>query len=296
MRTQSVGIYLLAFASGVCAQETYSAKSLFFGEDNNVVAVSTTQNNKISTAVATKQNGIKKPPNQLAGKNSSQTKDIGLSYFIRLQNKDGSYSEVLTSRKFKSGERFQIALKVNRPSYIYVLNESDSGKVVQIYPQPGVDNFINAMGSVILPGKGTFEFDQEPGIEQLLVYVSETPLTHGIIERVKQMRPDMETAKSAPVKTGESCEQMANETQGAEISANMQLASAGSYASKGIAYIKEEQCSTEAPKTGSYASKGIIFSDDTNTNTNFRQSASYVVKNIVNSDASLFLKIKLHHQ
>ncbi len=294
MRTQSVGIYLLAFAGGVCAQETYSAKSLFFGEDNNVIAVSTTQNNKNSTSVATKQNSVKKTPNQLVSKKSSQTKDIGLSYFIRLQNKDGGYSEVLTSRKFKSGERFQLALKVNRPSYIYVLNESDSGKVVQIYPQPGVDNFINAMGSVILPGKGTFEFDHEPGIEQLLVYVSETPLTNGITERVKQMRPDMETARSAQATTGESCGQMANETQGAEISANMQLASAGSYASKGIAYIKEEQCSTEGPKTGSYTSKGIIFSDDTNTNVS--QSASYVVKNIVNSDASLFLKIKLHHQ
>lgn len=73
----------------------------------------------------------------------------------------------------------------------YILNEDPNGQVTQIYPQPGRDNFVNAMGVVFLPSQGAFEFDHNPGTEQLLVYVSKKPMPGAMPERVKTMRPDI---------------------------------------------------------------------------------------------------------
>lgn len=294
MRLHLTAISLLLLAGGANAEESYSAKSLFFGEDNSVVAVSTTQKDNVPTAAASKQTDVKKPAIQVAQKKDHPAKSVGLSYFIRLQNPDGSTRDVLTSRKFKSGERFQLGLKVNRPSYVYVLNEGPGGKVVQIYPQPGVDNFINAMGTVFLPGKGAFEFDHEPGTEQLLVYVSSTPMAHGVTDRVRQMRPDVITASAAPAITGANCLQPVMTKVTSISNDNFQLASAETYTSKGIGFTEDTLCAQETSKPETYASKGIAFSDDADGGG--LQSASYVVKQATTPDASLFLKIKLNHQ
>lgn len=275
----------LLLAGSVHAQaETYSAKSLFFGEDNSVIAVSTTPKDQTPTAVAASQDSVKKT--KVAQK---KPKNIGVSYFIRLQNPDGSSRNVLASRKFQSGERFQLGIKVNHPSYVYVLNEDPSGKVTQIYPRPGGDNFVNAMGTVFLPGKGAFEFDQEPGIEHLLVYVSRTPMAHEMPQRVQQMRPDVITASAAPIAFGASCDPAG--MNGAAQSGGMQLASAGDYAAKGITLA--DTCTQDIAK-GEYASKGIAFTEDADSAG--LQPASYVVKQATTQDASLYLKIKLHHQ
>jgi Domain of unknown function (DUF4384) len=294
MRLHLTAISLLLLAGGANAEESYSAKSLFFGEDDSVVAVSTTQKDSVPAAAASKQDDAKKPAVQVAQKKNNPSKSVGLSYFIRLQNPDGSTRDVLTSRKFKSGERFQLGLKVNRPSYIYVLNEGPGGKVVQIYPQPGVDNFINAMGTVFLPGKGAFEFDNEPGTEHLLVYISSTPMTHGMTDRVKKMRPDVITASVVPAITGASCVQPVITQMMSAPNENLQIASAETYASKGIGFTEDAPCAQETPKPETYASKGIAFSDDSDAGG--LQSASYVVKKTTTPDASLFLKIKLNHQ
>lgn len=281
----------LLLAGSVSAQESYSAKSLFFGEDNSVVAVSTAQKEKTPPTPAVNQDGTKKAPVQIAKKKSTP-QNIGVSYFVRLKNPDGSSRDVLASRKFKSGERFQLGIKVNHPSYVYVLNEAPNGKTTQIYPQPGVDNFINAMGTVFLPSKGAFEFDQEPGTEQLLVYVSTSPMTQ-ISDYIKQASPDVITAIATPVASAANCIQPATV---AIPNNGAQLASAETYASKGISFTENTTaCAQETQKPeSSYASKGISFTDDNGADT--LQSASYVVKKTTAPDANLFLKIKLNHQ
>jgi hypothetical protein len=35
----------------------------------------------------------------------------------------------LTRRIFKSGEKFQLGVKVNHPSYVYILNEAPDGTI-----------------------------------------------------------------------------------------------------------------------------------------------------------------------
>ena len=273
MRHNLITLSLMLVAAGAGAEESYSAKSLFFGEDDSVVAVSTSPKNKGAT---------------VAQKKSATTTNIGASYFIRLKNPDGTTHDVLASRKFKSGERFQLGVKVNTPSYIYIFNEDPSGKVTQIYPQPGHNNFVNAMGVVFLPSQGAFEFDNVPGAEQLLVYVSSKPMASGMPEHVKSMRPDVVSAlpdASAPNCTAAALDTQALNRNGRE------------YASKAITFSDDSQCnSTEAkPTRDSYASKGITFSDDAAPAAG-GQVASYVVKTKTTPDASLFLKIKLAHQ
>lgn len=296
MRFTLTALSLLFLAGVASAQESYSAKSLFFGEDESVVAVSTSKKDA-PTALAADQDGVKKgTPKVAASKKATPAGNIGASYFIRLKNADGSTRNVLASRKFKSGERFQLGVKVNRPSYVYIFNEDPNGKVSQIYPRPGRDNFIDAMGVVFLPSQGAFEFDQEAGVEQLLVYVSPTPVATGMPERIGTMRPDVVTAtpETAPVVAAASCEQPAVASAPAPAAPGVLIASAGDYAAKGIALSDDAGCAKDAAKGESYAAKGIAFTDDSDAGGT--QAASYVVKKTTSTDASLFLKVKLDHK
>ena len=259
MRHTLTILSLLLMAGAAGAEETYSAKALFFGEDDAVVVAST----------------------------APKKAHIGASYFIRLKNPDGSTRDVLTSRKFKSGERFQLGVKVNTPSYIYILNEDPNGKITLIYPQPGHDNFVNAMGVVFLPSQGAFEFDHVPGTEQLLVFVSPKRMPDGMPERVRKLRPDIVSAPS---------DTPASNCAAVAASPSAITDSGRELASKGISFADDNQCSASAAVLASetYVSKGIAFSDDAAPAAGGR--ASYVVKTKAAPDTSLFLKIKLTHQ
>ncbi|WP_439687731.1 DUF4384 domain-containing protein [Cupriavidus oxalaticus] len=294
MRLQYAALpFLLAASGATCAQESYSAKSLFFGEDNDVVAVSTTRPTAVAVAPAVAP-AQKAAPAKVASKKPA-SQNIGASYFIRLKHPDGSTRDVLASRKFKSGERFQLGVKVNKPAFITVFNEDGNGKVTQIYPRPGNDNFVNAMGVAFLPSQGAFEFDHEPGVEHLLVYVSQKPAPSNIPEGIRKMQPDVVTATyTAPdAATMARCDVPAStsavNTMPQPEGADERLL----YASKAIKLADDAACAKAAP-AALYASKAIVFSDDADTGG--MQAASYVVKKTTTPDASLFLKIRLLHE
>lgn len=267
---------LLLLSGVVTAQEGYTAKSLFFGEDGNVVATSATQKSpEAKPVLAAKQVTTAKPKKLLAAR------QIGASYFIRLKNADGSTSDVLANRSFKNGDRFQLGVKVNRPSYVYVLNQDPHGQLAQIFPAGGQDNYVNAMGTVFLPSRGAFEFDATPGTEQLLVFLSPTPMRGGVNELLGKSQPDLEVGLAS----GGSC---APRMAGAHL-----LADAGNsgYTSKAITYKEEAECAAPA-----YTSKAITFSDDPSPGEG-GQVASYVVKKTTGkADSKLLLKIKLAHE
>ncbi|MBY0243062.1 MAG: DUF4384 domain-containing protein [Burkholderiaceae bacterium] len=273
MKTHLIAASLLLATSAATAQQGYSAKSLFFAEDGKVVSAST---GKAASAPAVASTA---PPvtKKLA------SKQLGASYFIRLKNDDGSTRDVLASRSFKSGDRFQLGVKVNKPSYIYVLNQDPDGNVSQIFPVPGQDNYVNAMGTVFLPAKGAFEFDAKPGTEHLLVFLSPSPMKDGLVEAARKNQPDL-VAGAIANQDGERCNAPA-------LAAGSDSAYAQDYAAKGIAF-KEE-----APRCGpAFASKAITFSDDPAPGEG-GQVASYVVKQVSSqAGKNLFLKLKLNHQ
>jgi hypothetical protein len=285
---------LLAASSVAWAQESYSAKSLFFGEDNDVVAVSTAgkTGDKASTAVAASTGA--KPASLKVAQKKPASRSIGASYFIRLRNQDGTERDVLASRKFKSGERFQLGVKINKPGHVLVFNEDANGKVTQIYPQAGRDNFVNAMGVVFLPAKGAFEFDQEPGVEHLLVYVSQEPVPVNLPDRIRTMQPDLVTT-SSPMPAPSTVASCDAPTPALDAAAQVEGTNERVvYASKAIKLTDDAACASAAPEGALFASKAIVFSDDADSGG--MQAASYVVKKVTTPDANLFLKIRLLHE
>jgi hypothetical protein len=269
------------FASSLaCAQEGYSAKSLFFGEDGAVVAASTGKKPAAAAPVLAKSDAKPKQNKRLA------PRQIGASYFIRLKGEDGSTRDVLANRTFKSGDRFQLGVKVNKPSYVYVLNQDPDGKLSQIFPVAGQDNYVNAMGTVFLPSRGAFEFDAKPGAEQLLVFLSPTPVNAGVNELLGKAEPDLDVGRFA----GATC------TGAADRMASAPLPMDGpQFASKAITFKDDAGAGCGAAHPA-YASKAIVFNDDPEPGQG-GQVATYVVKKATaKSDKNLFLKIKLAHE
>lgn len=267
---------LLLMSGAAFGQQAYSAKSLFFGEDGEVVAASTGTKPAAKAAAA-------KPGAKLA-KKTLAPKQIGASYFIRLKRADGSTEDVLASRDFKSGDRFQLGVKVNRPSYVYVMNQDPDGNLAQIFPVNGQDNYVDAMGTVFLPARGAFEFDAKPGVEHLLVFLSPKPMSGNVKEQLRIAEPDMVAGLSENAAGGR-CD--------APALAAAAPGSGDAYAAKGIAF-KDDAPACAAPPA--YAAKGISFSDDPAPAAG-GQVATYVVKNTeAKANKNLFLKLKLNHQ
>jgi hypothetical protein len=158
------------------------------------------------------------------------------------------------------------------------------------------------MGTVFLPSQGSFEFDNKPGIEQLLVYVSPTQIDDKISERVRESSPDMistfvDTSSSVPAACAPV--QTAKTTAPSEWRTVESADTEPRYASKGISFSDDATaaCDSGATKpSAAYASKGISFSDDAEPASG-GQVASYVVKNTgAQTDKSLYLKLKLVHE
>lgn len=150
-----------------------AAKALFY---DDAVSVMCTGDKCPDKPEATKPPRPNKPAAARPPAAREAPTSIGVSYQIRMMQSDGSFRQVQPDRIFRSGERFQIIVKVNRPSYIYVDNLSPSKRLTQIYPIGSQNNYVGAMGSIVLPQGNFFEFDSEPGIEQLYILVSSTPV------------------------------------------------------------------------------------------------------------------------
>lgn len=293
MRHTLPALSLMLLCAGSAAQQGYSAKSLFFGEDDKVISTSTSSHQAIAQKGAA-------PAKQLASvmhKPAINPKQMGASYFIRLKNPDGTQRDVLASRHFKTGEKFQLGVKVNRPTYVYILNQEADGSINQIYPQPGRDNFINAMGTVMLPAQGTFEFDEKPGTEQLMVYMSATPMPGDMVRHIRSARADVVSAPADVYASVETCGEQRDVTQSSV--AGNENANGKLYAAKGITFNAGTgtACTSpsEARKELAYASKGITFSEDSASGDG-NQVAAYVVKPMAKADNNLFLKLNLVHE
>ncbi|TDV37351.1 uncharacterized protein DUF4384 [Paraburkholderia caballeronis] len=340
MRYPLATLALAALASHAFAQEQqYTAKSLFFGQDNSVVAVGTEQPSATAatsaTAVAAAP-GEGKPAGKIVKVAQKKPAQIGVSYFIRLKDADGTTHDVLARRVFKSGEHFQLGVKVNRPSYVYILNEAPDGTVTQIYPQPAQDNFVDAMGTVFFPARGSFVFDDKPGMEKLMVFLTPEREHQDVTQRLRHVAPDLVSTPAAMNTAAATCTTPGLATADAASGDVMPaMAASGGVApmqtadaSNGAAPMQMPMPDTQAnpapmqmadASTG-YAAKGIAFSPEQgpasgcgNTQTQDYsakgiafsddaapaaggQVASYVVKQAPKSGGHLYLKINLAHE
>lgn len=313
MQKTIIAFSLAVLTCGASAQEGYSAKSLFFAEDGAVATANTgTPAPPVEPAlplVAQKKKPEVKKTVVATAKKARAKADtqLGTSYFIRLKNSDGTTKDVLASRQFVTGEKFQLGVKVNRPSYVYVLNQAPDGKVTQIYPQPGKDNFIDAMGTVFLPGRGSFEFDGPPGTEQLLVYMAAKPLDVPASTKIDGMKPDIVASNSGVSSfAGPSCSPVTATVGGAAtppvtatewktVTEAQPLVADAGYSAKSIVFAADGECAAAPAGSDGYASKAIVFSEDVQPDTD-GHVAAYIVKTMTSKEDGLYLKLQLKHQ
>lgn len=279
----AAGLLALLLAGSAAAQEGYSAKAIFFGADSQAVAVGTAAQPATATASAPANAKVVSTAAKTSTKIAARKVPpaLGASYFIRLKQPDGATQDVLASRTFKSGERFQLGVKVSRPTFVYIMNEGPDGQLTQLYPAAGQSAMLDAMGVVFLPAHGAFEFDGQPGIEQLSVVMSPKALDRPG-ETLRGAKPDLVSDPSPQLAAGPA----------ACGAAPVLDSAAPSYAAKGVRYTEDSAPAVCAP---AYASKAIIFSDDPKPAAG-GQVASYVVKPKAKPTDSLHLKLKLVHQ
>lgn len=265
-----------------------SAKALFFGTDGKVKVVRTAlppaQGAQAIAGPATVAAVAK--PQRAPG--AARPVSLGASYFVRVHGADGSKRDVLASHDFRTGERFQIGVKVNKPANVYIYNREADGRLTQLFPQPGQAARIAAMGTVFLPLAGSFEFTGQPGVEQVSVLLSDRVLSNPE-QHVRAGQADVESVPASEA-TAVAC---AHSLHGADL----QAASAGSYtsgelASKSIAYRDGPASCDMPPKL---ASKGIRFVNDSNPEPG-GQVASYVVKPGGANPGQLHLNLRLSHR
>lgn len=271
-------------SANIHAEElAYTAKALFFGEDGEMKTVATEKNRsdedgKAIVIATTPKKSLQKPKTIVANK-APESRPLGAAYFVRLKKPDGTTEDaLLANRLFSTGDRFQLGLKVNRPSYVYIFNEDPDGHITMLHPRPGGSAAVSTMGTVFLPTQGSFEFQGEPGTEKLLVLMS----------KEEMLQPDAALHKAQPDLVA----------GGLPSACKVMVADAGNYASKAIVYSQDTStananCNTTAAPL--YASKAIVFADDPQPSAG-QQLASYVVKPETASKAEpLLLKIQLAH-
>ena len=313
--SKALAMALVMVSMAAQAEEPkFAAKSLFFGEDGDVKTVAT---GKAPTADAVAQSAArsdgkavaiataaKRAPEKakVAARKDLKDLPIGAAYFVRLKIKDGAYEDTLATRTFATGDKFQLGLKVNRPSYVYIFNEDSNGQITKLYPRPGRTAAVDAMGTVFLPAQGSFEFQGPAGLEKLLVLMSEDEVFQpdAILQKIS---PDLVTRAVYPVPATPAHAVSAD--AGLKTAANVKpsdcaivLADAGGFASKAIVYAQDtgttsSKCMPSAAPA--FASKAIVFAEDPKPEAG-QQVASYVVKpQALVKKEPLLLKIQLVH-
>ena len=104
----------------------------------------------------------------------------GLKYRILRRTPDGAAVEVDADTLFQSGDRIRFAFEPNIDGFLYVIQRGSSGRWSVLLPHPQINGGHNAVarfGEVAVPPAGWFRFDENPGAEQVFVYLSRQPIT-----------------------------------------------------------------------------------------------------------------------
>ena len=82
-------------------------------------------------------------------------------------------------RTFRSGERIRLGFEPNIDGFLYVVQRGSTGQWLVLLPHPEINDGRNAVAEfeeVTIPPQGWFRFDDNPGTEQVFVYLSREPI------------------------------------------------------------------------------------------------------------------------
>ena len=108
--------------------------------------------------------------------NSSPATHSAVAYSLELRRGDAAPVPCDNRFAFKSGDAIRLHIKVNEPSYIYVLSSGSSGKKQVLYPPDGEDNKLEPGSDCVVPKQGELIFDDNAGTEHLLIGLTREPI------------------------------------------------------------------------------------------------------------------------
>ena len=120
--------------------------------------------------------GGETPPAAVAPNGAARA---GLRYRILRREPDGEAREVDADTLFQSGDRIRFAFEPNVDGFLYVIQRGSTGLWSVLLPHPminGGGNTVTRFGEVTIPPEGWFRFDENPGAEQVFVYLSSEPI------------------------------------------------------------------------------------------------------------------------
>ena len=91
-------------------------------------------------------------------------------------NRDGKTSFITPDSifEFEAGDKVRIFYTTNIDCYVYWMSKGTSGQYYMLFPtaKSGLNNFVKKNQENMIPFTGTFIFDQNPGIERIILTMS----------------------------------------------------------------------------------------------------------------------------
>ncbi len=121
----------------------------------------------------------------------------GLKFRV-VMDENGKDREVATNHPFRSGDRFRFSFEINRDTYVYVINRTQTSATAPVtagyqakrikrpqlsephllFPtsQAGNNNRLASNKAHVVPSRGSFVMDDQNGLEKLYVVISDKRL------------------------------------------------------------------------------------------------------------------------
>ena len=88
--------------------------------------------------------------------------------------------EIPSDEILRTGDRLQLRVQPNASGYLYVLTQDQDGSLHLLYPNKSDDKGANAAGAfqiVSVPSVDWLRFDDEPGVDPVLIIFSRQPIS-----------------------------------------------------------------------------------------------------------------------
>ena len=100
---------------------------------------------------------------------------VAVDYQIKV-DREFDTEHVKETDPFVSGEKFRLCVTTHEDCYLYILNRGTSGRYNVLFPHPKIndgDNYVPGWQHVIVPPSGAYQFDATPGVETVIMCVSD---------------------------------------------------------------------------------------------------------------------------
>lgn len=158
-------VLVCALAWADNSEQQPGAKALFYDTTSNVT---------VSGGPPQGSGSPRQPSKPAAPRITKPT--TGLMYYVELVKPSGEMLRVNSTRVFRSGERIRLHFQTNVDGRLVIVQKQKDGSSQVLYPDKrinGGDNRIKASFDTIIPSeKAWFRFDNKPGEEKIMVFLT----------------------------------------------------------------------------------------------------------------------------